>query len=169
MVDIKAFGKKELAEAGIKFVSIPVLSVPHIDKTFYTKTLWCNSVDDLKAKLSKYNPVIIFDHTGKYGTDSIRGFTEKLPKDWRSPTAIFVRVIQDLDTNTWTKIMSNILEPENMNFTFTWDFENYTHPNIELFNKKSENIKKAQLSYDERERLEHANAHTANKISFKKK
>jgi len=168
MVDIRAFGKKELADAGIKFISIPVLSIPYLDKTFYAKTLWCNSVDDVKAKLSKYTPVIIFDHTGKYGTDSVRGFAEKLPRDWKSPTAIFVRVIQDLTSDTWSKIMSNILEPENINFTFKWDFENYTHPNIDIFNKKTENIKKVQLSYDEKERLEYANAHKAHKISFKR-
>ena len=169
MVDIIAFGKKELATAGLKFVSIPVLSIPYLDRTFYTRAVWCNSVDDVKSKLSKYNPIIIFDQTGKYGEDSVRGFSDKLPKDWRSPTAIFVRVIHDLDSNTWTKIMSNILEPENINFTFKWDFENYSHPNIELFNKKLENVKKTQLSYDEKERKEHILAHTANKISFKRR
>ena len=169
MVDIQAFGKKELAELGVPFISIPVLSIPYLDKTFYAKALWGSSPEDLKSKLSKFNPIIVFDQTGKYDKDAIRGFAQKLPKDWRNPTAIFVRVIQDLDSNTWTKIMSNILEPENMNFTFTWDFEHYTHPNIDVFNKKIENVKKAQLSYDEKERLEHAAAHKANKISFKRK
>jgi hypothetical protein len=167
MVDIQAFGKEELAKIGIKFISIPVLSVPYMDKTFYTKTIWGSSIDDIKNKLSTYDPVIIFDHTGKYGKDSIRGFAEKLPKDWKMPTAIFVRAIHGLDNTTWTKIMSNILEPENMNFTFTWDFQYYTHPLIEVHEKKASNIKMSQLSYDEKERLEHAKAHTANKISFR--
>jgi hypothetical protein len=168
MVDIQAFGKAEMSKVGLKFISVPVLSIPYMDKTFYTKTVWGSSIEDIKGKLSAYNPVIIFDQTGKYGKDSVRGFAEKLPKDWKMPTAIFVRVIHDLDASTWSKIMSNIFEPENMNFTFAWDFEHYTDPQLEVYNKKTANKKMAQLSYDERERLEHAKAHTANKISFRR-
>lgn len=169
MVDIQAFGKEELAKIGIKFVSLPVLSIPYMDKTFYMTTIWGSNIDDIKTKLSVYNPIIIFDQTGKYGKEAIRGFAEKLPKDWKMPTAIFVRVIHGLDNDTWSKIMSNVLEPENMNFTFTWDFEFYANPIIDTYKKKANNTKLNQLSYDERERQEYANAHKANKISFRPK
>lgn len=169
MVDILAFGKEEMAKIGMKFVSVPVLSIPYLDKTFYMKTLWGSSIEDLKVKLAKFDPIIIFDQTGKYAKDPIRGFADKLPKDWKSPNAIFVRIVQDLDSDTWSKIMANIFEPENMNFTFTWDFEYYKTPQVDVYNKKASNTKLNQLTYDERERMEHAKAHTANKISFKRR
>jgi len=168
VVDIIAYGKAEMAKTGLKFVSIPVLSIPYLDKTFYSRTIWAESPDELKTKLATCNPIIIFDQTGNYGDNSVRGFREKLPSDWKRPNAIFVRVINDIDINTWSKILSNVLEPENLNFTFKWDFEYYSHPHIESYNKKMENIKMNQSSYDDRERAEYDAAHTAPKFSFRR-
>jgi len=168
MVDVIAFGKDELADVGLQFIAVPVLSIPFIDKTFYIKTLWFSTQDELKEKLGSYNPLIIFDQTGKYKDNSIRGFKEKLPNDWRYPTAIFVRAVQGLDSTMWGSILNNVLEPEQMNFTFEWDFSHYTHPSIEKYQQKLQKTKISQKTYDQREREEYELARSSKKISFRK-
>lgn len=166
MVDIKAYGKAELSVLGINFVSIPVLSIPYLDKTFYAKPLWFSSEDDIKAKTTTIDPLIIFNQTGEYTDNAVRGFADKLPSAWASPTAIFIRAISGVDINTWNRILSNVLEPESMNFTFKWDFSNYRHPAIDVYNKKQEMRKINQDAYDAKERDEYIQARTHKKISF---
>lgn len=159
MTVIREVGKAQLAELKVKFLAVPTLAIPVLEKVYYPKFLWFTSIDALVKEVSTRKPLIVVD----MGPDK-RVTPEKIPAHLRQAPEVFcIRAFDSLPEREWNMVRANIIETDNHNFTFKWDTDNYTDPVIEAAKTRQEAEAKAAREYDLKELQEYAQSASTGK------
>ncbi len=124
-MNIFGLGSAELAELGLKFISVPVPIFPVLQNIYRMKMNWFVTKDLLINKLSNVDPLIIFDITNVYKQQP--KVNESLIPDFikMNKEGFYVRAIIDMPQHDWRILKTNIIQSENHNFTFKWNIDNY--------------------------------------------
>jgi hypothetical protein len=152
MTVIREIGKAQLVELKVRFLAVPTLAIPVLEKVYYPKFLWFTSIDALVKEVSTRKPLIIVEMP----TDK-RITPEKVPAHMRqSPEVFCIRAFDSLPEREWSMVRSNIIETDNHNFTFKWDTDNYSDPVLAAAKTRQEAEAKAAREYDLKELQEHS-------------
>ena len=71
------------------------------------------------------DPLIVFDTTKVYDTQP--KINENSVPDFikLNGVGVYIRAVTDINQSDWNTLKNNIAEPENHNFTFDWNIDNY--------------------------------------------
>lgn len=140
-MDVIGLGSKELAELGLRFISVTVPVFPVYQKVYSVKMHYFVSKELLVETLKDIDPLIIFDTTKVY--ESQPTINQNLIPDFirMNGGGFYVRAVTDINQADWRVLKTNIAETENHNFTFKWNTENYQDKVFE----SAKNIEKRDL------------------------
>jgi hypothetical protein len=167
-ISVSPLGKQELGDLELNFVSIKVPVFPVGTNVYPMKTYWFLTLDDLVRDCKDLDPLIIFDTTAVYD-ESIEVNVQTVPKEIiEKGHGYFIRAVVDIESTEWMKLIRNYFEPESQIHTFEFDFEHYTHPEVERLQKKLERQHERALEADKKQLEAYQNAKKDRQAQFRR-
>jgi hypothetical protein len=147
---INEVSSTDLVSYGIKFIQCPALAFSVAEKTYYCKFVWAESKEELLKELSIRKPLIMFKKDSTI--TSTPPLSSRIPEKLKICKEVFyTRAWDTLPDRDWSILKNNIVESDNINFTFNWDIDNYTDPIFTAAIRRRENDRKLAAEYDKRE------------------
>ena len=109
-------GKDKLKELGLHFIvaNVPVFVIAaDPNKTHKMQTVIFNSLDEIKEKLSKEMPIVVFDEPAVY--------KEKANRPIKGNVDVYAVRYAKIDLRELEMLRSNLKEMKDVNYSFKWD------------------------------------------------